>query len=81
MRRFSCKAMISGTNFSTAATTEGSYTAPTRMFDAQLVAPTSQYVKQFPLGREPYIPAGHFLHVRMNFGTSVNAYAYVIIEV
>ena len=67
--------------FSTAATTEGSYTAPTRMLDLQLVSPTVQYVKQFPLGREPYIPAGHFMHVRMNFGASVNAYAYICFEV
>ena len=66
--------------FATAATTEGSYTAPTRTFDVQLIAPTNQFIHQFPLGREPYIPAGHFLHVRMNFGTSVNAYCYVLFE-
>jgi len=66
--------------FATAATTEGSYTAPTRMGDLQLVSPTNQYLKQYPLGREFYVPAGHFLHVRANFGTSVNMYAYVIFE-
>ena len=66
--------------FSTAATTEGSYTAPTRMGDLQLIAPTSQYLKQFPLGREFWVPAGHFLHVRANFGTSVNMFAYVLFE-
>ena len=66
--------------FSTAATTEGSYTAPTRMGDVQLVAPTNAYLKQYPLGREFYVPAGHFLHVRANFGTTVNMYAYVCFE-
>src|SRR5437879_3789481 len=34
------------------ASAEGTITA-TRMYDAQLVAPTNQYVKQWPLGREP----------------------------
>ena len=67
--------------FATASTTEGSYTAPTRMGDPQLIAPTGQYLKQFPLGREWYVPAGHFLHVRANFGTSVNMLCYVQFEI
>ena len=33
---------------------EGSITA-SRVLDAQQVAPTNQYVKQFPLGREPVV--------------------------
>lgn len=66
--------------FSTAATTEGSYTAPTRMGDVQMLPPTAPYLKQFPLGREFWVPAGHFLHVRATFGTSVNMYCYVIFE-
>jgi hypothetical protein len=66
--------------FATASTTEGSYTAPTRMGDLQLLPPTSPYLKQMPLGREFYVPAGHFLHVRANFGTSVNMYCYVLFE-
>jgi hypothetical protein len=72
-----------GTAFSGFATTtvaENSSTT-TRMFDLQLISPTGQYVKQFPLGREPEIPAGHGIRVRMNFGTSVNAYTYVIMEI
>lgn len=70
--------------FATAAVTEGTV-ANYRGFDLQLVAPTNQYVKQFPLGREPQLGGNSatqdFLRVRMTFGTSVNAYIYVIFEV
>lgn len=61
------------------ATAEGSITA-TRMFDVQLVAPTNQYVKQFPLGREPIFKPSEFLRIRVTAGAAVNAYCYVIIE-
>jgi len=61
-------------------TAEGSTTA-TRVGDTQLVAPTNQYVKQFPLGREFGVPAGHALRVRMTFGTAVSAVCYVVFEV
>ena len=59
---------------------EGSITA-VRMFDAQLIAPTNQYVKQFPLGREPRINISKFLRVRVTFGASINAYCYVVYEI
>lgn len=59
---------------------EGSITA-TRDFDIQFVAPTNQYVKQFPLGREPIIQTGKFARVRVTFGASVNCYCYMIVEV
>src|SRR5688572_2589644 len=36
------------------ATAEGSITA-TRIFDVQFIAPTNQYVKQFPLGERPFL--------------------------
>lgn len=62
------------------ASGEGSITA-TRMFDAQLVAPTNQYVKQFPLGLEPVIQVGKFGRVRVTAGAAVNAYCYMIVEV
>lgn len=69
--------------FATAAVTEGSV-AVTRMFDIQL-DPQGPYVKQFPLGREPQLGGAsatqEFLRVRMTFGTTVNAYIYVIFEV
>lgn len=77
----------SASGFATAAVTEGSTTA-SRMLDYQLVAPTNQYVKQFPLGREPgygYYAAGaaaaiNYLRCRMTFGTTVNAAIYVCTE-
>lgn len=59
--------------------TEGTITA-VRMFDLQFVAGTNQYVKQFPLGREPEVPISKFLRVRVHFGASVNAFAWVIWE-
>lgn len=59
---------------------EGSITS-VRMFDVQLIAPTNQYVKQFPLGLEPVIQISKFGRVRVTAGTAVNAYCYMIIEV
>ena len=41
------------------ASGEGSITA-VRMFDVQFIAPTGQYVKQFPLGLEPEIKVSKF---------------------
>lgn len=61
------------------STAEGTITA-TRMFDVQLIAPTNQYVKQYPLGREPEVPVSKFLRVRVTAGAAVNAYCYVIWE-
>src|SRR5579859_5178676 len=58
---------------------EGTITA-TRMFDVQQVAPTNQYVKQFPLGREAEVPVSKFLRIRVKFGTTVNVIAYLIWE-
>lgn len=66
--------------FSTAAVTEGTITQ-TRQADLQLIAPTNQYVQQWPLGREFEVGPGHSLRVRATFGTSVNMYVWVIFEV
>lgn len=51
-----------------------------KTFDTQLIAPTNQYFKQFPLGREAFIPISSFLRIRVKFGTTVNAIAYLIWE-
>ena len=62
------------------ATAEGSITA-SRLFDVQSVQPTNQYIKQFPLGREPYIkPGSFFARIRVTAAAAVNAYAYMIVE-
>lgn len=62
------------------STAEGS-TTTTRMGDLQLISPTNQYLKQFPLGREWTIPAAHTLRIRATFGTAVNMLCYVVFEV
>ncbi len=61
------------------ATAEGTIAA-VRVFDVQFIAPTSQYFKQFPLGREPEVAVSTFLRVRVTAGTATNSYAYVIWE-
>ena len=53
----------------------------TRVFDAQLIAPTNQYIKQFPLGREPVMNVGTSVRIRVTAGAAVNAYCYMTIEV
>jgi hypothetical protein len=62
------------------STSEGSITT-SRTFDAQLVQPTNQYIKQFPLGLEPVIQVSKFLRIRTTAAAAVNAYAYVTIRV
>lgn len=62
------------------STGEGSITA-VRMFDAQLVQPTGQYVKQFPLGLEPVIQISKFARIRVTAAAAVNAYCYMTVEV
>lgn len=59
---------------------EGSIAA-VRMLDCQLIAPTNQYVKQFPLGREPVIQVAKFCRIRVTAGTGVNAYSYIVVEI
>ena len=62
------------------ASAEGTITA-VRNLDVQYVAPTNQYVKQFPLGREPIIQIGKFARIRVTFAAAVNAYCYIVVDV
>jgi len=62
------------------ASAEGTITA-TRYGDIQLIAPTGQYVKQFPLGREFAVKAGNCLRVRVTFAAAINAVCYVVFEI
>lgn len=78
-------ASVAGLTLGTSATgytctSEGSITT-TRVFDAQLVAPTNQYIKQFPLGREPVLVIGNACRIRVTAGAAVNAYCYMTIEI
>jgi hypothetical protein len=62
--------------YATAAVTEGTV-ANYRAMDVQLIAPTSQYVKQWPLGREPSIALSTFIRIRVTAAVSVNCSCYV----
>ena len=76
-------ASVAGLTMGTSATgytctSEGSITT-VRNFDIQLIAPTNQYVKQFPLGREPPCIIGNAVRIRVTAGTAVNAYCYLVL--
>ncbi len=78
-------ASIAGLTLGTSATgytctSEGSIVA-VRMFDCQLIAPTAQYIKQFPLGREPKCIIGNAVRVRVTAGAAVNAYCYMVLDI
>jgi hypothetical protein len=66
--------------FATGATTEGAITA-TRMGDVKLLDPVATWDRDWVLGREFEVPAGHCLRVRATFAASVNAICYVQFEV
>lgn len=77
-------ASVAGLTLGTSATgytasAEGTITA-VRMFDVQLIAPTAQYIKQFPLGREPKCIIGNAVRIRVTAAAAVNAYCYMVIE-
>ncbi len=78
-------ASVAGLTLGTSATgytctSEGSITT-VRMFDAQLVAPTNQYIYQFPLGQEPKLVIGNATRIRVTAGAAVNAYAWIEVEI
>jgi hypothetical protein len=78
-------ASVAGLTLGTSATgytctSEGSITA-TRMFDAQLVAPTNQYIYQFPLGQEPVLVIGNATRIRVTAGAAVNAICWIEVEI
>ena len=62
------------------ASGEGTITT-SRTLDLQHIAPTNQYIKQWPLGREPMFLATNYLRVRVKAAAAVNAFCYVTIEV
>ena len=59
------------------ATAEGTISA-TRVFDAQSVQPSTQYIKQFPLEQGPDVAVSRFLRVRVTAAAAVNALCYVV---
>lgn len=91
LTKFDAEALAGGdptTNLIQVGTTSTGYTASAegtitavRDFDVQFIAPTNQYVKQFPLGLEPVIQISKFARIRVTAGAAVNCYAYVIVRV
>ena len=68
------------TAYSDGTVTEGTIT-DSRPIDTQFIAPTNQYIKQDPLGREWEFDDTEFLRIRVTAGAGVNAYCYVVVEV
>lgn len=78
-------ASVAGLTMGTTATgytasAEGTITA-VRMFDVQFISNTNQYVKQFPLGREPEINLASSGRIRVTAGATVNAYCYMVLDI
>jgi hypothetical protein len=63
------------------ASAEGSITTIRNLAPPQFIAPTTQYQFQFPLGREPIIQVSLFARIRVTFGTAVNCYCYMVVEI
>lgn len=61
------------------ASAEGTITTA-RTLSQQLVAPTNQYVEQYPLGREPEVAVSRILRIRCNAPAVVNCTAYIVWE-
>jgi hypothetical protein len=62
------------------ATIEGSVAAVRNLAGPQQIAPTNQFIEQFPLGYRPYLLVANYMRIRMTFANAVNAYCYVIVE-
>jgi hypothetical protein len=63
------------------STSEGSVTTLRNLAGPQLISPTNQDIIQLPLGREALVQNGSFMRIRVTFGTAVNMYCYVVIEI
>lgn len=72
--------LVGTTSTGYTASGEGSITA-SRLLDApQLIQPTNQFIKQFPLGLEPIIQISKFARIRVTAAAAVNAYCYMIVR-
>jgi len=91
IHKFDSQALASGdptTSLFAVGTTSTGYTASgegtvgtVRQGDVQLIAPTNQYVFQFPLGAEFIVNPGEFMRIRVKFGAAINAICYVLADV
>lgn len=78
-------ASVAGLTLGTSATgytssSEGTITT-TRIFDCQHVAPTNQYIYQFPLGQEPKLIIGNATRIRVKAAAAVNAICWIEVEI
>jgi hypothetical protein len=90
IHKFDSAALAAGdptTNVFAVGTTSTGYTASgegtvgaVRQGDVQHIAPTNQYVFQFPLGRGFKVNPSEFMRVRVKFAAAVNAICYVLCE-
>lgn len=51
-----------------------------KYFDSQYIPPTGQFVKQWPLGREPLSDVSKFIQLRIDTAATVTVAAYIIWE-
>lgn len=72
---------LSTTGSGYTSTSEGSVVAPVRVGDYQEVAPSNQYLKQFPLDQEFVVPAAGVLRIRVTAAAAVNCTCYVVFGV
>jgi hypothetical protein len=63
------------------ASGEGTTTSLRNLDSPQFIAPTNQFVKQFPLGAEPVVQIAKFARIRVHAGAAVNAYCYMVVEI
>jgi len=67
------------------ATAEGTIVGTRELDNPQYVTTgttfTVKWDSQFPLGREPWIQIAKFARIRVTFGTAVNMYCYMIVEI
>jgi hypothetical protein len=69
-----------GTTASGFTSTNEGTPASVRNLDApQIIAPTSQFIKTFPLGNYPVIQTGKFARIRVTMPATVNALCYMLI--
>ncbi len=63
------------------STSEGSITSVRNLDAPVFLPPTAPFVKQFTLGYEPVIQVSKFARIRVLFGTAVNVYCYIVVEI
>ena len=67
------------------ATAEGTITATRELDGPQFITTGTSFAvtwsSQFPLGREPFVQANNLARIRVTFGTAVNMYCWMLVEV